>query len=339
MRNALTLAPANRFILRSAARLWVHRDLPDRALHLLRSSEVLAYDPWIVAAEIATSTLVGVTPRSLKKGLEFIAHKRFPPLHLSELASAIATLELEAGSRRKARRLFQFALVEPTENAVAQAELASAIDNGVKINPERLEISSEARAWHAFRFASDWALAVTETINWQRDQLFSKQPAILGSFVAMFCMRDSAKAQDIIDLALLANPYDEVLLNNKVVVLAEQNQVEAAEEVLAALPKSSTHQDNWDAILQATTGLVQFRKGNSEAGRALYERAAELFSAKKNAEQMAIALVACPIEIDSRESYHGACPISCAKPTVGSSSAGRARGCCEPTMRGELGCC
>jgi hypothetical protein len=106
----------------------------------------------------------------------------------------------------------------------------------------------------------------------------------------MFCMRDSAKAQEILDHALLANPYDEVLRNNKVVVLAEKNQVDVAEEILGSLPRSSPHQENWEAILQATTGLVAFRRGNSAAGRALYERVTELLTAKKNAEQMAIAL-------------------------------------------------
>src|SRR5690242_21067869 len=45
----------------------------------------------------------------------------------SELASALATEELEAARARHARRLFEQALTAPTENTVAQATWAATV--------------------------------------------------------------------------------------------------------------------------------------------------------------------------------------------------------------------
>jgi hypothetical protein len=57
------LAPNHRFALRSAARFFLHVGKPDDAQTILRRSEATRRDPWLMAAEIAVSTVADRTPR------------------------------------------------------------------------------------------------------------------------------------------------------------------------------------------------------------------------------------------------------------------------------------
>ena len=50
---AVKIEKDNRFVIRSASRLWVHCDDIDRAHHTILKSERSIYDPWLLAAEIA----------------------------------------------------------------------------------------------------------------------------------------------------------------------------------------------------------------------------------------------------------------------------------------------
>src|SRR6185295_6008504 len=58
MQVALSLAPFDRFIVRSAARFFLHSSNPDRSLQILRRNERTKLDPWLMAAELAFSSVV-----------------------------------------------------------------------------------------------------------------------------------------------------------------------------------------------------------------------------------------------------------------------------------------
>ena len=103
---ALKLDPQNRFVLRSATRFFVHINRAEVAHQILRRSDASKSDPWLMAAEIAVSSAAGGSPRFAKIGHRIIADDHFKPSELTELASAIATLELENGKARDARKLF-----------------------------------------------------------------------------------------------------------------------------------------------------------------------------------------------------------------------------------------
>ncbi len=89
MRIALALAPNNRYLLRSAVRLLMHAKKPDRALHLLRSSDPLQSDPWLVAAEIAVSNRIDKAPKTIRASKRLLNSGNFPPFHLSACTLAI----------------------------------------------------------------------------------------------------------------------------------------------------------------------------------------------------------------------------------------------------------
>ena len=107
---AMNLAPNNRFVLRSAARLWVHTDQEDKAYHILIRSDRTPHDPWLLAAEIAVGTVAKMRPRFVKAAKRMLASKNFLPSHLSELASSVATLEWKSGFRKNLQEIFQTVL-------------------------------------------------------------------------------------------------------------------------------------------------------------------------------------------------------------------------------------
>ena len=111
----LAISPDNRFVLRSAARLHVHLGEKDRAYEVLRRSPATRKDPWLRAAEIAVGSLTNKVPARLRSTRRGLSSGNVDPAHISELASALATLELTAGSVKSARRLFNLGLQKPTE--------------------------------------------------------------------------------------------------------------------------------------------------------------------------------------------------------------------------------
>lgn len=98
MRIALYLANNNRYVIRSAVRLFMHINKQDEALFILRHSEALKYDPWLLSADISLTTLLGKHQRYIKVGQIMVADQNYSRNSISELSSAIATLEFANGA-------------------------------------------------------------------------------------------------------------------------------------------------------------------------------------------------------------------------------------------------
>ena len=119
IRAALQLAPNNRFVLRSASRFLIHIDEKEAAHHLLTKAGITSHDPWLLASEIAISSSIGRTS-NLIKAARVKMEADIRPSELTELASALGTLEAENGKDRIARRFLRQALNGANENSVAQ---------------------------------------------------------------------------------------------------------------------------------------------------------------------------------------------------------------------------
>ena len=120
---ALELAPTNRYVLRSACRLWLHIGNSERAHDVVVRAEICRYDPWLLAAEIAVSNVINKTPKYVKIARGLITSQKYSYYHISEMASALATLELGAGRLKTSKKLFDISLKHPTENSIAQVAL------------------------------------------------------------------------------------------------------------------------------------------------------------------------------------------------------------------------
>jgi len=270
MRIACVLSPSNRYVLRAAARLFAHHREAASALRILRSAESVRVDPWVLAAEVGLASVAGVTPRFAKLGFALIGSGALPDSSISELASSLATLEMQAGSGKKAKKYFRRSLVSPTENSVAQAEWATTKLPGLEVDVGEFEVARpfEAQAYESFH-TGRWAESVERCRRWHWDEPFSSRPAILASYVSSGTLEKYDESIAIIKNSVAANPREPALMNNLAFALASMGRIEDAEEAISDVDESQI--TDFSAItLTATRGLICFRKGLIEPGRHLY---------------------------------------------------------------------
>ncbi|HVA48047.1 MAG TPA: hypothetical protein VNH11_16880 [Pirellulales bacterium] len=301
MKVALSLAPQNRLILRSAARFFLHDEQGDRAHRILVASPLVQNDPWILAAEIATADAMNRTSRLIKRAKRLLENGRFSDFHASELASAVGTIELSAGKIRSGRRLVEASLREPSENAVAQA--AWLCRNVVSLTVPQLQLSPEAAAFRSWE-REDWVASIEKTEEWQRDQPFSSRPAIHGSFIATTASGDLERALAFAEVGLRSNPNDYTLLNNYAVAAAMKGDDQRAEATVRRIRVTSLNAGERVAYI-ATKGLIAFRADSPELGRVLYLEAISLARAIRDTNREAIAKVYLAME-EARNGSPGA---------------------------------
>ena len=74
-----------------------------------------------------------------------LSESRFLNIHTSELASAVATLELNSSNIKRSKRLFDLSLRSPTENSIAQVAWASRQNRSINLGDEYLDIPQHIR--------------------------------------------------------------------------------------------------------------------------------------------------------------------------------------------------
>jgi tetratricopeptide (TPR) repeat protein len=271
---ALQLAPNNRYVLRSAARYLIHVGEKEEARSLLSGNPIAKLDPWIMASEIAISDSIGKPSRLTKLAKERIGAD-FMPSDLTELASALGSLEAENGNHRNARKLLRQALSGANENSVAQIRWLNRVHlgNSVDVTHANPPLLHEADAWAAFH-NGDFDVAKQEALGWLRDQPFASAPAWLSSYIVSEIFMDFQSGKEIALAGLRSNPDDLILLNNLAVCRMELGELEEAEATLSLL-KQEEIATKMDVTYKATFGMLEFRKGNHEEGRKLYLEAIE----------------------------------------------------------------
>ncbi len=266
---ALQLAPANRFVLRSAARFFLHEGDKERALSVLAKSDIIRIDPWVMASEIAIADSIGQRSKCVKLARDKMDAGK-PPGDLTELSAALGTLEAENGNHRISRKFLRKALVGANENSIAQISwlnrhhLAETVDIS-HANPPLLH---EACAWASY-YEHDFGTAQNEALCWLRDQPFASAPATLASYIAADINMDFESGVEIARSGARANPDDPGILNNLAYCLLELGRIPEAESALARA-KSDPNKPGLEPALKATGGLLAFRKGDVAEGRRLY---------------------------------------------------------------------
>ena len=318
MTNAISLAPNNRYVLRSATRLFVHAQQEEKAWWLLRGAERTPYDPWLLAAEVGVAGLLGQTPRFAKKGIALAASGNFGFRDLTELASGLGTLESEHGHGKKARKLFRIALSDPNENVLAQAAWGARTHTVLNIDADYLTapLSFEAKARLCFR-RKEWDQALVESQNWFNDQRFAVNAATFASHVAVVLARHD-QAVAILKAAQMANPDSWILKNNLAFSLASLDRLEEAREVFADLPAEGPDSDD-HAIWLATSGLLEFRSGNIVEGQRLYDESIATFAQQSLYSLRAIAAI-----FKAREELNAKLESACASVEIAKEFAAKA---------------
>lgn len=294
IKNALFLASENRFILRSAARFFVHIGDIEFAHDIVRKSELTKHDPWLLATEIALATLRNQNSRFANTGLQLLKFGNFHPFNITELASSIATLELKNSSIKKSKKLFKQSLINPNDNSLAQAEWASQEEKKLaQVNPEQFNLNNSFEALaRDLSEQKKWNESIEFSKKWFYDLPFSRMPVLFGSEIASRKLKDHNQAVELAKLGLLSHPNDPQLLNNIIYYLCLQDKMEDAGGYLEKVRKEDLNAKNIHGIcLTATRGLYYFRKGIHEMGRQLYLESIKMAQDKGDVYLNALALV------------------------------------------------
>jgi len=297
--NALYLDKNNRFIVRSASRFYHHLyDDKDYALKIIKSSDYIKNDPWLISAEIAYSTLLNRHSTMAKLGMEYLKKEVRDYSSITELASAIGTLEANNDKNKEARKYFQQSLVKPNDNSIAQYLWMFKKINGTEIDVANFHIpfAYEAAA-QSFYNKNDYLQAYQNAIKWYEDEPYSTRPIRLASYLACTFL-DDYKDEGISFLrrGIKMNSDDIALNNNLVYYLIQNNQTDEAVKIFQKklrkyLQGTLDSKDNNIISLIATAGLIFYRQKELEYGRILYKQAINLAKKKESKYLIALATV------------------------------------------------
>ena len=298
LRVGLGLAPDDRHVLRSASRFYLHIRDPERAHYVVSRSLATRKDPWLLAAEIVAAGVSDKGGGLVKVGNRMLASGRFRPRHVSELAGALGTLEHQSGKRRKVRQYFKQALVDPTENTVAQAGWVARHMPEFEVPPESLCVprAFEAQSWES-AVKKDYERAVALSWEWLKDEPYSTRSALFGSLIASMAIADFDEAERLVEAARLANPEDPRLLAQLFYCRASRGEVGAAAAVLPKLEtavdsdESDRSPEEWKVMLHADRGLLAFRRGQVAEGRRFYGEAMRVAKSNNLSQVHALALL------------------------------------------------
>ena len=273
---ALSLSSGNRYVLRSAARLYAHFDDAERGFHLLRRHPLSRHDPWVASAELAMAGLVGKSHMVMKDAHRMLSSGRFSPFSLTELHAGVGSVELLRGDRRKSKRRFRAALQEPNDNSLAQVEWGLSEERLFDVDLSSYNVSRnyEALALEAFS-QQNWTSVLDHCESWLMDQPFANGPAMMASHVASVVLDDFKAAQLFCEASRLACPNDPQVANNYAYALALDNQPTKAFRVLEQHRLSAVEDSRTRVCLTATRGLACFRAGRFEEGREWYRSAVD----------------------------------------------------------------
>ena len=297
MERALHLAPHHRHALRAAARLFVHTGKLGRAHALLKQNPRTPSDAWLMAAEISIATIAENKPQFAGRARKLVDSGQLPPAHLTELQSALGTLEYYHGANRRARRDFRASLEAPTDNSVAQARWISTRLSGIAISDSAFQLpqSFEARCWRALE-DERWEQAQAECFYWLCDESFSSRPAQLGSYIGVSLTSDPGFAITCGKAGLQAEPRNAMLHNNIAVAFAYQNDLTNAFNHFGKI-ETPLPQDFPAHVYWATAGLLCFRAGDIDQGRKFYGESEAIAPAE---EKVRVAIFQAREELNSR---------------------------------------
>lgn len=269
---ALNLSPSDRYIVRSAARFYIHIGELETALYFIKNALNDSPDPWIKAMDISVSNRLNKGIGSPKRLLP--ANPSFKEIfHHSELFESFGMLELNTGNIRRAKKNFRVAWTNPSESVIRHGEWV--IRNelpGLKDDIE-LDISQshEALSWHLF-YNYQLKEALESVIEWELDEPYSASPYLIGSSIAI-SQNDYDNAIKFAKRGLSANPSHFMLYNNLCYSLINAERLDEAEEYLKKV-KSFTREEDL-LFYHATTGLYTFKRGDFKKGRELYLKSIE----------------------------------------------------------------
>ena len=269
---AYELSAGHRYIVRNAVRLAFHLHDPDLAFYFANVKNTHA-DPWLAAALVSSSKASNRSVPHWRRLKSLLSEDDLSQFSKSELASSIATLMVEDGANKPARKIFQQSILEPTENSLAQFVWASQVDEVLRrqVNESVGDYQAfEASAWLAY-YRGHWQESLDHTSNWMDLERFSTAPYVHGSYVSSL-IDDYKGVIEITKAGLKYNPKDSMLLNNKAYAEIWLGEEELASQTLV-LAKRFANRPEQHLAVDVTEGFKEVRSGSIEDGVGRYKEA------------------------------------------------------------------
>ena len=277
IKDAVSLSPDNRYVTRCAVKGFLHLGEYSEARSVIKRNKNHNEDPWLlsasVAIDLASPTSVKTEIKKIRKILEY---DRFSAKTLSELASALATLESREPTTKakEVRRLIIKSLIDPIDNSLAQALWLRQKDEAFRV------IVPHTRANFSYEYSTlqlekegKFKEAFLQSYLWMRDQPFSRRAVLMSSNIASLHLKDYSKAIDILEIGLMANPRAEDLLNNAAYMYARVGKLNEAEEKIMRALKVRNLSPTSIMCIMATIGLIEFRRKRIQTGENCYKQA------------------------------------------------------------------
>jgi tetratricopeptide (TPR) repeat protein len=288
IRTAAALAPQSRFVIRAAARYFLHIGDNEQAHDVLKGSPLLGNDPWVQASEISVATVRGRTSTLIKKANFRVTSAAVVGTDLTELASALATVELQAGAEKKAKLLFRKSLINPNDNTVAQAEwAASRLKLIVDDSALRTPMSFEANSNNAYR-----KLLIREAIEfareWAADEPYASRPLAILCYLYSLERRFDEAQKYAIDAIKADGPDSFALQLNLLFTRIQQGDVDASHFELLRLakrPEAKKHATH----IYANAGALAYATGDFVVGREFYQKAIQAARRRSEPGEEALA--------------------------------------------------
>lgn len=287
MLRAVQLAPHNRYVSRCAARFFVHDNDPARARKILIGNGWMRNDPWLLASEIAVTSVMQRTSRYVKEGKQLILSGNYSPYSSSELCFAICKEDRKAGKRKDWQKMFNLGLRSPNDNSLAQAEYIVKEETRMRFDYGQFDAvnrkyEADTRNFYGLGRYED---AFLSSVNWMQEFRFSHEPIAFAFDLSCTFLKKYDYSAAVIKHWLKTHPQDYAMANNLIYVLGLAGHIEEAEQLLSKI--NVAHQlterlENGICLL-ATSGLIEYRKGNVEEGRQLYQLSID--TAKKMRER------------------------------------------------------
>lgn len=292
--KALYLDPNNRFIVRSASRFFHHfQSDKEKPLWVIKNAINLKNDPWLMSAEIAYSSVLGRHSKVAKIGVTLLKDNSFNSSAITELASAVATLEYDSGKVKDARKLFSQALRQPNDNSLAQIIWMQDNVKGITIENSKynLPFAYEANAKHYYQL-KQFVESFEEAMRWHEDEPYSTRPIKLASYISSIFLKDHKKSVELINKALSLKPDDKGLLNNLVYYMILDGQLEPAKkkfetQLRQVVEDNDLSKESISCI--ATAGLLAYRENRPDQGKYYYEKAIHYAKRIKNEYYVSLA--------------------------------------------------
>ncbi len=267
---ALHIAPSNRFVVRAAIRFFIHFEEWDSALRYANTGFKLSNDPLIFAPLLSVATYLNKLPFSIKP----IAAKALASENAflySEALEAFGTLEIESGADKRSRPFFKQAWLDPAKAVISHSQwvLRERLPGLRKEQNIDFTKSSEALSW-LHLWILDFEGAIRCTWDWALEEPYSRAPYILGSSIASMLEKHDV-AIDFAKRGRIANPKDEVLINNQAFAQLRSGDVTGGEATFSSIRHLLTEAEQIAPL--ATYGLLLMAKGRISDGQKQYTEA------------------------------------------------------------------